>query len=91
MTQATLTDIDRGLTCLLRTQHSQLRLAGGNHVGGAIGYAKEGVLEQVTNQGTLQASSSTHVGGITGYAYESPLLNTVLPRILISNVLTCVQ
>ena len=77
MTQATLTDIDRGLTCLLRTQHSQLRLAGGNHVGGAIGYAKDGVLEQVTNQGTLQASGSTHVGGITGYGYGNSLTDCV--------------
>ena len=56
MTQATLTDIDRGLTCLLRTQHSQLRLAGGNHVEGVIGYqaGADAILPKPSDMDTLR-------------------------------------
>ena len=78
MTQATLTDIDRGLTCLLRTQHSQLRLAGGNHVGGVIGYAN---LSQISLQGDVLAKASVagaqYAGGITGYGYGNSLTDCV--------------
>ena len=78
MTRATLTDIDRGLTCLLRTQHSQLRLVGGNHVEGVIGYAN---LSQISLQGDVLAKASVagaqYVGGITGYGYGNSLTDCV--------------